>query len=210
LTGSHVAVPCGDCHKESDTFKPKSILYHWNELSCTSCHLDPHKGQFRDRMQQVRADGTAIGCEACHSTRSWKELSGFDHSKTSFPLVGAHRATACMDCHKPPNQETRLIHVDFKAAPSKCEECHQDIHGGQFAQGGITPCAQCHNSGRWKPSLFDHDKRTAFPLQGAHQNVRCEGCHKLTRVVEGKPVLFYKPTPKECAACHGSNLPAQK
>ena len=210
LTGSHVAVPCGDCHKESDTFKPKSILYHWNELSCTSCHLDPHKGQFRDRMQQVRADGTAIGCEACHSTRSWKELSGFDHSKTSFPLVGAHRATACMDCHKPPNQETRLINVDFKAAPSKCEECHQDIHGGQFAQGGITPCAQCHNSGRWKPSLFDHDKRTAFPLQGAHQNVRCEGCHKLTRVVEGKPVLFYKPTPKECATCHGSNLPAQK
>jgi hypothetical protein len=204
LTGGHVAVPCGDCHKESTDFKPKpAALYHWNNLSCTSCHADPHKGQFKERMQQARAGGAAAGCQACHSTKSWKELSGFDHSQTSFPLVGAHRATACMECHKPPNLETRLINVDFKAAPAKCEECHQDIHGRQFAKNGITPCVECHNSMKWKPSLFDHDKRTSFPLEGLHRNVRCEGCHKQTQLVEGKKVLFYKPTPKECAACHG-------
>jgi hypothetical protein len=29
-------------------------------------------------------------------------------------------------------------------------------------------------------------------------------------VVEGKTVLFYKPTPKECAACHGANNPVPK
>jgi hypothetical protein len=154
-------------------------------------------------MLQARADGTPAGCEACHSTKTWKDLSRFDHSKTSFPLVGAHRATACIDCHKPPNLETKLINVDFKAAPSQCEDCHQDIHGAQFAKGGNTPCADCHNSSKWKPSLFDHDQRTAFPLQGVHRNVRCEGCHKLTRVIQTKTVLFYKPTPKECAACHG-------
>ena len=211
LTGGHVAVPCGDCHKESDTFKPKAtVVYHWNELSCTSCHTDPHKGQFQERMQQARADGTALGCEACHSTKSWKELSHFDHSRTSFPLAGAHRATACIDCHKPPNQETRLLNVDFKTAPTKCEECHEDVHGKQFAKSGITPCAECHNSSKWKPSLFDHDKRTEFPLQGVHQNVRCEECHKLARSVEGKSVLFYKPTPKECVACHGPVTPVQK
>ena len=210
LTGGHMAVSCGDCHKESDSFKPKAVAYHWNELSCTSCHTDPHQGQFKDRMQRARADGTAGGCEACHSTKSWKELTGFDHAKTSFPLQGAHRATACMDCHKPPNQETRLIHVDFKAAPTKCQDCHQDIHGGQFARAGGTACADCHNSAKWKPSLFDHDKRTEFPLQGAHQNVRCDGCHKLTRLVEDKTVLFYKPTPKDCASCHGSTTPVRK
>jgi hypothetical protein len=115
-----------------------------------------------------------------------------------------------MDCHKPPNQETRLINVDFKAAPSQCEGCHQDVHGDQFVQAGVTPCTQCHNSAKWKPSLFDHDKRTEFPLQGAHQNVRCEQCHKLTRTIAGKTVLFYKPTPKECAACHGSTMPAKR
>ena len=115
----------------------------------------------------------------------------------------AHRATACIDCHKPPNMETSLLNVNFKAAPTQCEDCHEDIHGKQFSNGQITHCADCHNSMKWKPSLFDHDRRTTFPLAGAHQNVRCGECHKLTQIVEGKMVLFYKPTRKECAACHG-------
>jgi len=211
LTGGHVAVPCADCHKESAEFQPKpAVVYHWSNLNCASCHNDPHKGQFQERMQRVRADGSKAGCEACHSTKSWRELSGFDHSQTKFTLLGAHRATACIDCHKPPNLETNLLHVDFKTAPTQCEDCHQDVHGKQFAKAGVTRCAECHNSMKWKPSLFDHDKRTAFALRGAHQNVRCAGCHKLTRVVEGKTVLFYKPTPKECAACHGANNPVPK
>jgi len=155
-------------------------------------------------MQQAKAAGAPGGCETCHSTKSWRELSKFDHSKTGFPLLGAHRATACIDCHKPPNLETNMMHVDFKAAPKQCEQCHDDPHGKQFARGDVTPCAECHNSAKWKPSLFDHNRRTAFPLQGVHANVKCADCHKLTRQVEGKPVLFYKPTPKECAACHGA------
>jgi hypothetical protein len=36
--------------------------------------------------------------------------------------------------------------------------------------------------------------------------VRCARCHTLMKSVEGKDVLFYKPTPKECAACHGANV----
>ena len=211
LTGGHVAGPCADCHKESAEFQPKpAVIYHWSNLNCASCHNDPHKGQFKERMKRVRADGTQSGCEACHSTKSWRELSGFDHSQTKFTLLGAHRATACIDCHKPPSLETRLLNVDFKAAPTQCEDCHQNVHANQFAKAGVTRCAECHNSMKWKPSLFDHDKRTDFALRGAHQNVRCAGCHKLSRVVEGKTVLFYKPTPKECAACHGANNPVPK
>jgi class III cytochrome C family protein len=208
LTGGHIAVPCGDCHKERSTAEAKyAALYRFEDRSCTACHADPHKGQFKDRMRQVRADGRAAGCESCHSTKSWKEVSGFDHSKTSFPLVGTHRAVACIDCHKPPNLETKLINVDFKVAPTTCEGCHANIHGTQFVKAnGATPCADCHNSAKWKPSLFDHDARTSFPLQGVHRNVRCVGCHKETRMVEGKSVLFYKPTPKECAACHGAKV----
>ena len=208
LTGGHVAVTCAECHKESAEFQPKpTAIYRWKDLNCTSCHNDPHKGQFKERMEQLRADKTPAGCEACHNTKSWRELSAFDHSKTKFPLLGAHRATACIDCHKPPNLETKLINVDFKAAPTLCEDCHEDIHGKQFAKGETTPCADCHNSAKWKPSLFDHEKRTAFPLRGAHQNVKCADCHKLTKMVADKTVLFYKPTPKDCAACHGSNIP---
>ena len=103
------------------------------------------------------------------------------------------------------------MNVDFHAAPKQCEECHADIHGAQFARAGsVTGCADCHNSARWKPSLFDHEKRTTFPLQGAHRNVGCAECHKLTHVINGKAVLFYKPTPKECVACHGANVPVAK
>ncbi len=209
LTGGHVAVPCADCHKESVEFQPKpAVVYHWKNLSCTSCHTDPHNGQFRARMLQVRADKTIVGCEACHSTKAWTDLSRFDHSTTSFPLVGAHRGTACGDCHKSPNLETKLIHADFRAAPTQCEDCHENIHGEQFAKGEVTRCVNCHNAVKWKPALFDDDAQTGFPLTGAHQNVRCAECHKLTKVVAGKAILFYKPTPKECEACHGPANPA--
>lgn len=207
LTGAHIAVACVDCHKQSAEFKPATAVYHWHDLSCTSCHADPHRGQFKERMLKVKAGGPAAGCEACHSTKTWQDLARFDHSTTSFPLLGVHRATACMDCHKPPNLGTRLSEVDFKLAPTVCEKCHEDVHGGQFAKAGVTACVGCHNSAKWKPSLFDHDKRTDFPLQGAHSNVSCAGCHKLIREVDAKPVLFYKPTPKECSACHGALKP---
>jgi hypothetical protein len=207
LTGGHLATPCSDCHKLSDPSLPKEqVPYRWSDLSCTSCHEDIHHGQFKDRMLQAGVDGKPLGCEACHSTKEWKDLSKFDHARTSFQLVGAHRAVACIDCHKPPDMGTDLKNVNFQTAPLKCEECHQDVHGAQFARAAdhITPCADCHNSAKWKPSLFDHDKRTSFPLQGVHRNVRCEGCHKLMKPVDAKMVLFYKPTPKDCAACHGA------
>jgi len=216
LAGGHVAVPCGDCHNDQALAHTEGaprpvVFYHWKNLSCTTCHRDPHRGQFAKRMQQLRTDGTAAGCEACHSTKSWKELSRFDHSNTSFPLLGAHKATACIDCHKPPNLETKLIAADFTAAPVKCEDCHEDIHGKQFEKNGVTACVDCHNSAKWKPSLFDHDKRTSFALQGLHKNVRCVGCHKEIRIVGDRKVLFYQPTPKRCEGCHGPDtLPPGK
>jgi len=218
LTGSHLAIPCNDCHKATTAvLQPAAFVgarqvatYHWSELSCTTCHADPHKGQFRERMLKAVAEGKPLGCETCHSTKNWKEVVRFDHSTTSFPLVGAHRAVECSGCHRPPRMETKLTNVDFKAAPAKCEECHQDVHAGQFANAQrVTPCVSCHNSTRWKPSLFDHDLRTTFPLKGAHANVRCGQCHQQMKNVDGRNTLLYNPTPKECAACHGA-LPPTK
>ena len=212
LTGAHLAVTCQECHTAQASaaqLKP-AVLYHFRDMSCTTCHQDPHRGQFRESMQRV-ARGQPAGCEACHSTKTWKELSRFDHSQTGFLLAGAHRAVGCADCHKPPNLEVKLINVDFHAAPKQCQDCHSDVHGAQFAKtGGITPCAKCHSNARWKPSLFDHDQRTTFSLQGAHRDVPCGACHKLTRVINDKPVLLYKPTPRECSDCHGANVPASK
>jgi hypothetical protein len=156
-------------------------------------------------MKARRGDGTVVGCEACHTTKTWKDLTRFDHDRTKFVLTGAHKAVACIDCHKPANLGVKLTDANFSEAPTKCEECHADAHARQFvkAETEVTPCAECHNTAKWKPSLFDHDKRTQFALAGAHKNVRCADCHKLFRDVDGKQVLFYKPTPKDCKDCHG-------
>jgi hypothetical protein len=205
LTGAHVAVACAECHKAGLGGRTDKILpFHFEDRTCTACHADPHKGEFKERMALKRANGTALGCEACHSTRSWIDIRSFDHSKTKFALVGAHRAVACDECHKalPGSHQ-----IQFKGTPANCEACHTDPHGGQFvAKDGITKCGDCHVDQRWAPSTFDHDKRTQFPLTGAHANVGCAMCHVSQREVQGKMVLFYKPTPKNCADCHGADV----
>ncbi len=204
LTGSHIATVCSDCHKTLNGSDASAVSYHFSNVSCTTCHEDPHRNEFAVRMA-VLSNGRAVGCEACHNTTAWRDVSKFDHASTKFSLVGAHRSTACQGCHRPPNLERDLKHVDFRAAPTVCEECHEDPHGKQFAQGAnATHCADCHNSTKWRPSLFDHEK-TDFPLKDAHEQVRCKSCHVAVRTVDGKDVLFYKPTPVRCAACHASS-----
>ncbi len=206
LSGGHIAVACMDCHKVDAARKPAPpVPFRFDDHPCAACHADPHRGQFLDRMRKPRRDGTLPGCEACHSVKSWRDVTLFDHSSTSFKLLGAHRTVPCASCHKPDKPETTPRNVNYRSAPARCEGCHLDVHAGQFTARGKPPeCASCHNSTKWKPSLFDHDKRTPFPLQGAHKDVRCADCHKTTKIVESKPVLFYKPTPRECKACHGT------
>jgi len=205
LTGAHPSVACGDCHKIGLAGRKDKILpFHFDDRTCTACHEDVHKGEFKERMAARRANGTPLGCEACHNDRTWIEVTGFDHSKTKFPLNGGHRTVACGDCHKVP---VGSHEIQFKGTPKECEACHMDIHGAQFAgKDGVTKCADCHTDQRWVPSTFDHDKRTQFPLTGGHENVPCAMCHSLQKEVQGKPVLFYKPTPKDCASCHGPDV----
>lgn len=206
LTGGHSAVACIDCHKP--LIGSKVALYHFKNLDCTTCHQDVHKGEFAKRMAVLDNKGKPFGCEACHSTKEWKDLSKFDHQRTDFPLVGSHRAVACADCHKPPNMELNMLHVQFKSAPKACSECHENPHADQFGVRA-NQCEACHNSNKWKPSLFDHEK-TAFSLKGGHQNVACGACHTLKKPVNEKLVLFYKPCPTACEACHGTNIPKEK
>ena len=206
LTGSHIAVACIDCHKAPSG--TKVIPYHFSQLACTTCHDDVHHGQFAARMRVHNAIGRTVGCEACHSTKEWKELTKFDHDATRFPLTGSHRATACAECHKPPNLELTMRHVNFTKVPEKCGECHENPHAEQFGDRA-QQCDSCHNTNKWRPSLFDHEK-TGFPLRGGHENVACSACHMLKKQVNGAEALFYKPTPKKCEACHGGNTPTHR
>jgi hypothetical protein len=205
LTGAHVAVSCADCHKVGLADRTDRVLpFHFPDQTCTACHQDPHGGEFKQRMAQKHADGRPMGCEACHTTTSWTQVTGFDHSKTKFPLLGAHRTVACGECHKLQSDTKK---VQFQRTPAKCEACHQDVHGKQFAgKDGVTPCAGCHDVQRWTPSTFDHNTRTHFPLEGGHANVRCDACHTQTQTLEGKEVIIYKQAPTKCVDCHGANV----
>ncbi len=211
LDGAHVAVACADCHREAMISGSRTAQYRFEDRSCTSCHKDPHKGKFRTWMDRVRADGSRAGCLACHTVQSWRDAAGFDHSTTKFPLTGAHRSVACSACHKPVAADAASHEVSYRSAPTACSGCHQDQHAGQFVRAGKTPeCSACHSPAKWIPSSFDHDRGTAFPLKGVHQRVACADCHKLFREVSDKSVLFYKPTPKACAECHGDRrFPSQ-
>ena len=153
LQGAHVAVPCSDCHKVGLGGRTDKVLpFHFEDRNCTACHKDPHKGEFDKQMARKRANGTAFGCEACHSVKSWGDINGFDHSKTKFQLLGAHRTVACADCHKPAaNYESR-----FKGTPMQCEACHKDAHDSQFvAKDGQThsPTATTPSAGCPPPSI---------------------------------------------------------
>jgi hypothetical protein len=202
LTGAHSAVACGDCHKVGGAGRTDKILpFKFEDQTCTACHKDPHKGEFNDRMAKKRANGTPLGCEACHSVKSWADINGFDHSKTKFPLLGAHRTVPCGQCHKATAEPEKR----FKGTPMECEPCHKDAHDGQFvANNGKTRCEDCHTAQRWAPSTFDHDK-THLPLTGGHAGVACTKCHTQTKQIEEKQIVIYKNCPTKCIECHGNN-----
>ena len=206
LAGAHLAVTCEECHAPQPAaagVAAKPARFHFSDRSCTGCHQNPHKGEFSAQMAQTRADGTPRGCEACHTVKAWTDLPSFDHSKTSFPLLGAHAKVQCDQCHKPETTGGKLTEATFKSAPTACSGCHADAHAGQFAKAGKPQeCDVCHTPEHWTPSNFNHETQTSFSLKGAHKNVACRECHTGARLVNGKAVVFYKPTPRLCADCH--------
>jgi hypothetical protein len=189
LKGAHAAVPCLECHRQDAVDRGRGRQFRFANLSCEGCHQDPHL--------------KPPECETCHGLRSWQELKAFDHSLTAFALVGTHRVLACADCHRPAKGADGARQLPFHGAPDRCAGCHEDIHAGQFERDGRpADCALCHTQTHWAATVFDHDKATRFPLSGAHAKVPCRLCHVQRREVNGRSVVLYKATPRECAACH--------
>ncbi|MFN8006698.1 MAG: hypothetical protein U0V70_06710 [Terriglobia bacterium] len=204
LTDAHLAVPCLECHKRpANRFPPPPAQFRFEVVDCQTCHQDPHQGEFQARLKKETHLEGKDGCLGCHTLKSWRETAKFDHQQTSFPLLGAHRVVPCADCHRPDNLGRGVKNVRFSLAPKECGGCHENIHATQFdLNGQPADCAACHEVSKWKPSKFDHEKKARFSLAGAHQTVPCRLCHKATHDVQGRAVLVYHETPRQCAACH--------
>jgi len=194
LQGSHLAVPCLECHKKQVSPAHREFIpFRFKNTRCLTCHDDIHHGQ-----TSLVTDKS--GCEGCHSVESWHNVS-FDHSSTAFPLEGKHSKTGCISCHAQQDAAVKQ-QWHFKGVNKECSNCHEDIHQGQFSRlNQNVDCARCHSPIDWLADRFDHEKDSNFSLRGAHQYVPCNQCHK-AQERNGLQLVIYKPLDKKCESCH--------
>ena len=104
LIGKHKSIACKDCHKD---LKFKGIA-----KDCFSCHKKEFVNTQTPNHQRAQF---SHDCLSCHSSNSWQPVI-FQHSKTNFPLDGAHKNVDCVNCHK--NEK-------FSGLKQDCIFCHQ-------------------------------------------------------------------------------------
>jgi hypothetical protein len=181
LSGTHQTVTCNQCHEIEDFSKA--------EVKCQSCHEDMHRGQF------------GVDCERCHQTTTWLNINRKEvHSRTQFPLLGAHFNLDCHSCHS-----NSLQDKNFRFADVSCFSCH----GGDYisaipnheANGFSISCEKCHNPTEWKKVNYNHPAIFNIYLGGNHfmKWESCQTCHP--------DVNNFKTT--YCGNCHKFNTYAE-
>jgi hypothetical protein len=176
LTGAHATLQCTQCHINNN--------YSLTSTACATCHIADFNGTTNPNHV---TSGFPTDCSICHSTTAWSPAT-FDHSKTAFPLTGAHLTVACASCH---------VGGNYTTLPTDCYSCHTADYNGtnnpnHKTVGFPTTCAVCHSTTAWNPATFNHST-TSFPLTGAHVTVACTSCH-----INGN----YTTTPTDCYSCH--------
>lgn len=170
LNGAHAKISCEACHQ--------GAVDDDGGATCRTCHKgdDVHQGE------------QGKNCETCHGESHWNTEVQFDHQFTELPLIGMHAVTACEECH---------LTAEYKKSPIECVACHEkdDVHKDKL--GG--DCELCHNPNHWNLWVFDHDKQSDYPLEGAHKDLDCLTCH--TKPVGKNEIVL----PIDCYSCHADD-----
>jgi hypothetical protein len=197
IVGKHQSIPCANCHahkyirdagvkEKLDAFP--HVTYLGLDQTCSSCHVDPHKGKFRQE------------CSSCHTPVAWAQVKSFDHSITQFPLDGLHVRVACNKCHLTLAHAKATGDVDFSTKTfSDCTPCHASPHRSSF---GGQNCKACHTPQSWDAAMgmpFDHEL-TSYRLHGRHAVLRCEQCHRMAEKKEFRRTFFLSFS--KCTDCH--------
>jgi nitrate/TMAO reductase-like tetraheme cytochrome c subunit len=182
LTGGHANLTCDQCHKNGN--------FQLTSTACVGCHINDFN---KTSNPNHAAAGIPQQCEMCHTTAGWQPAS-FDHSKTAFPLTGAHAKVQCGDCHKGGN---------YNLTTAACYSCHQQDYQGTNNPNHASvnfpqQCEVCHSTSTWTPATFNHNN-TSFPLTGKHTSVACTDCHKNNN---------YTSIATNCYGCHSSEYAA--
>jgi hypothetical protein len=176
LTGAHATLRCDQCHTNGN--------FNLTSAACVSCHLKDYQGTTNPNHA---AAGLPQQCDTCHTTTAWTPAT-FDHSKTAFPLTGAHVKVACGQCH---------INGNYHLTTSACVSCHlKDFNGttnpSHTAAGFPQQCELCHKTSTWTNATFNHAS-TGWALTGAHTSLQCSQCHANSN---------YSLTSTACVTCH--------
>ncbi|MEN8254183.1 MAG: cytochrome c3 family protein [Verrucomicrobiota bacterium] len=193
LEGIHATTECASCHQKDEA---ESIAGFGpvQGTSCTDCHESPH------RAEAIRKKD----CQTCHlaADETWilgeRGIDPVLHATFGFTLDPPHTDLECKGCHQPEFDYAERF-PDPVRQPDQCRACHDDPHGGQFAEK-YSGCLECHSRQHFIPSsigLLQHSK--AYPLQGAHRAVACNQCHTVDPVSE---VRQFTALPAACTACH--------
>jgi hypothetical protein len=111
----------------------------------------------------------------------------FDHSRTLFPLTGAHERTDCERCH---------AGGVFAGTPTACGGCH--LRGAAIAETSkplnhiptSNTCDDCHTTSTWSNVRFQHIGLTT----------QCVSCHNNVFARGQGP--NHIPAPPTCDLCH--------
>jgi hypothetical protein len=201
LDGKHAQVACLKCHTQKNGSGGPTYLK--TQQACASCHQNPH-GDLREPLRR---------CERCHDARSWNmlEKAQFDHDRDArYPLEAKHERVTCVQCHakraggEPPRAKKEVpveggaykkLTFRWPTWSVDCQPCHDNVHGQSLF--GLKACKLCHSAKvEFTKISFDHNKRTHFPLEGAHKDERkatCVSCHKKDE---------RKAPDKKCETCH--------
>ena len=183
---------CNACHQpvawdqdiKSLTDHKVPMLGGHEELYCNDCHKFGENLSkdtvCKDCHDDDAHDGTDASCDQCHKVEGWKPAE-FNHGPCSCSFQGKHQTAGCLDCH---------ADFDFSDTPEECSGCHL----ADRTHDDLGGCAACHTAGSWKDNLFDHNKATKFPIDGAHLQVSCLQCH----TTEGE----FKGAAQTCQGCH--------
>ena len=214
-----LAIPCENCHTatawrpikavpEFDHNKTRYPLRGMHEkVQCTQCHVKPVFTDVGKNCQDCHDDihrrQMGTNCAECHTVQGWNiAVQQVKDHQNRFPLLGAHAAVQCEDCHK------GAAVGQFQGLSTNCISCHQKDLQQTVTAGGSVPnhiaaqfpltCESCHNFDSWLGANVNHAAPPInFPLTNGHANVPCASCH-----VGGNYNLQIAATDCGHAGCH--------
>lgn len=128
LAGAHLAQPCIACHslitdEQGATYRQ----FVFADVTCTTCHMDVHAGQFTD-SKPVKT------CGACHVVTTWHDLAFSHNHDSSYPLEGAHVSVPCNGCHTSTTRDG-VRFVRYRPLDPSCQTCHAPGTAGTGQKG---------------------------------------------------------------------------